>query len=520
MKGPIRLVVVLAFLLPLAAACSPALQTLPAAPPTSTPAPVASSLPATAPQSTSALETPVVVPTFQLNSACVLTADQMSRLDASARKWLASTDAEALQVARDLDYIGINGQPATMCGPLSVAILQDAGLADPYFDRANFYLLNPRPGFGVAFVDSLFPANRYFKIVEERVIKEVDYQAEPLCPGDFLYLFAGESGSYDHMIVVTRVDEAGRAYTVTNIDWGEGFRVEELMLYDPAQPGIGMFTDWTSRPHPQVGRTGYDGFWLWRPIAPIPDPSPSAVELAASIDGIIDQTGGIWHVQFKEVGGDVIYSRLADTRIHPSSVIKLALAALFLEKLESQGVDLSADYLKTKGIDGRSFDQLLRSVLGSSGEEASEVLRKWLAASADPNEAIQNLGYVNTFISPRQTTASDIARLLEDIYTGEFLQPPARQVFLDLLLPSDETPLDVIRNSLKPGGAYYSKHGLITEDQSTASELAIFTDKGSTYSIVIIAYPDPVNIGKTTYGSLQKGVEQIAGTLLDFLKDQ
>jgi hypothetical protein len=518
-KSLLRLVIVLTFLL-LVTACSPAIQTSPAPPASATPLPPTSQPTASQSTPTPALETPVVVPTFQLSSACVLTAAQRSRLETVSRKWLASTDEQALQVARDLDYIGINGQPATMCGPLSVAILQEAGLADPNFDRANFYLLNPRPGFGDAYVESLFPSSRYFKIVEERVIKEVDYQTDPLCPGDFLYLFAGESGSYEHMLVVTRVDEAGRAYTVTNIDFREGYRVEELMLYDPAQPGVGMFTDWTSSPHPQIGRTGYDGFWLWRLKAPITEPSPAAVELAAAIDSIIDQTGGIWHIQFKEVGGDVLYSRLADTPIHPASFNKLALAALFLNTLEAQGVDVSADYLSNQGIGGRSFDQLLRAMLLNFEEYPSELLQSWFPASVDPNDAIRDLGYGNTLISPRQTTVTDISRLLEDLYIGELLQPAARQFILDLLVPSEGNPLNVVRNNLEPGDVFYAKHGSVTEDHLTAAEIAIFTWKGKLYSLTLVAYPDVVNNDKATYASLQDGVEQIAGTIMDYLKDQ
>lgn len=520
MKASVKQVIILAFLLATVSACSPSLQTLPAPLSSATPLPLQVIDPAAVAELTPALETPVVVPTFQLSSACVLTPAQRSRLETVSRKFLASTDEQALQVARDLDYIGINGQPATMCGPLSVAILQEAGLVDPNFDRANFYLLNPRPGFGDAYVESLFPSSRYLKIVEERVIKEVDYQTDPLCPGDFLYLFAGESGSYEHMLVVTRVDEAGRAYTVTNIDFREGYRVEELMLYDPAQPGVGMFTDWTSSPHPQIGRTGYDGFWLWRLKEPIADPSPAAVELAANIDSIIDQTGGIWHIQFKEVGGEVLYSRLADTRIHPASFNKLALAALFLNTLEAQGVEVTADYLSTQGIDGRSFDQLLRAMLLYFEDYPSELLQSWFPASVDPNDAIRDLGYGNTLISPRQTTVSDISRLLEDLYTGELLQPAARQIILDALVPSETNPLNAIRNSLEPADVFYAKHGSITEDHLTVAEIAIFTWKGNPYSITLVAYPDVANNDKATYASLQDGVEQIAGTIMDFLKDQ
>ena len=76
------------------------------------------------------------------------------------------------------------------------------------------------------------------------------------------------------------------------------------------------------------------------------------------------------------------------------------------------------------------------------------------------------------------------------------------------------------RDSLDSGDAFYTKHSSISEDHITAAEIAIFTSKGKTYTLAIIAYPDFENNDKATYASLEKGVEQIAGTLMDFLKDQ
>jgi len=524
MKASLILIVMLAFL-PLVSGCSPALQTSPAPLSSATLDPLQATSQPIAPLSspTPTLETPVVVPTFQLSSACVLTPAQRSRLETVSRKFLASTDEQALQVARDLDYIGINGQPATMCGPLSVAILQDAGLVDPYYDRANFYLLNPRPGFGDAYVESLFPSSRYLKIVEERVIKEVDYQTDPLCPGDFLYLFAGESGSYEHMLVVTRVDEFGRAYTVTNIDFREGYRVEELMLYDPAQPGVGMFTDWTSSPHPQIGRTGYDGFWLWRLKAPIADPSPAAVELAAAIDSIIEQTGGIWHVQFKEVGGDVLYSRLADTRIHPASVIKLADAVLFLNLLENTDVSDLPVYLRDHGTSSRSFEQLLRAMVVNSEESATTSIENWISGHSNPNIMIQELGFENTFIIPRQSTTAELAGMIEQLYLGSLLGEESTAYLLGLLAeytPSDVARTGVIRTMLGEGDLMYNKRGSLADFRVIVADLALVRFNGKAYTLAFFAYPDVENNGKPTYESLEKGVEQIAGTIMDFLKDQ
>jgi hypothetical protein len=91
-----------------------------------------------------------------------------------------------------------------------------------------------------------------------------------LYAGDFLYLFAGDSGSFEHMLVVSRVDESGRAFAVTNLNTTEGVVIREVMLYDPNEPGKGQFYEWTNRANDALGRTGYGGYWLWRLKAPLP----------------------------------------------------------------------------------------------------------------------------------------------------------------------------------------------------------------------------------------------------------
>ena len=70
---------------------------------------------------------------------------------------------------------------------------------------------------------------------------------------------------FDHMIVVTRVDEDGAAYSVTNINYGDGFVITEALLYDPDKPGKGLFYDLTNDSlRKELGMTGTDGFLLIR----------------------------------------------------------------------------------------------------------------------------------------------------------------------------------------------------------------------------------------------------------------
>jgi len=251
----------------LLAACAPAAPTTLAPLDTLAPTPLPATPTATlAPTLPPATTTPTSPPVY----LGALTAEQRETLNTIAQSYISLTPEEAQTTAIDLNFIGRNANPATMCGPLSIAILQQAGLVDPALKLSDFWYLDPRPGQDEKFLQTVFPPERFEKIEQPLSIGEVDYAANPLYPGDFLYLFAGDSGSFEHVLVVSRVDDAGRAYAVTNVNTADGaVIIAEVMLYDPAEPGVGQFYEWTDWENRYIGRTGYGGFWLWRPLAPI-----------------------------------------------------------------------------------------------------------------------------------------------------------------------------------------------------------------------------------------------------------
>jgi len=210
--------------------------------------------------------TPSELPTYR----GALSAAQRLALEDAARSFISPTPEKARTAAVALGYLGANANPATMCGPLSIAILKQIGLVDVSVRLVDFWYLDPRPGQDEKMLAEVFPAERFEKIEQPLSINEIDYSANPLYPGDFLYLFDGDSGSFEHMLVVSRVDDAGRAYAVTNINTAEGVIIDEVMLYDPANPGAGQFYEWTDWEKRMIGRTGYGGFWLWRALPATP----------------------------------------------------------------------------------------------------------------------------------------------------------------------------------------------------------------------------------------------------------
>jgi hypothetical protein len=178
--------------------------------------------------------------------------------------FIADTEKDAIQVSRDLQYLENDGHPSIVCGPLAMAILRDAGLVDLDVNLHDFWLLNPRDPTDQQALEAIFPPTEYYSYTTTIPINQFSFEGFPLEPGDFVYLFAGMTGTFEHVIVVTRVDGNGRTFSVTNVNTEQGFIIQQVLLYDPNQPGEGMFYQWTDPDNIDLGLTGSGGFILWR----------------------------------------------------------------------------------------------------------------------------------------------------------------------------------------------------------------------------------------------------------------
>ncbi len=200
----------------------------------------------------------------------VFTPEQREQLHQASLKYLAPSDGDAVKVALALKFVK-GADVSNMCGPLAVAILRDAGLTPRDVDLHDFWLLDPRQKPDRAVLDRVFPTPEYTDTLIDQPIDRFDFKKFPLKAGDFLYIYAGQDGSFEHMLTVTRVDETGRRYTVTNVHTDSfHFAIREVVLYDPAQPGVGQFYEWTDKKNYQLGLTGYGGFEIWRRMVPLP----------------------------------------------------------------------------------------------------------------------------------------------------------------------------------------------------------------------------------------------------------
>jgi hypothetical protein len=186
------------------------------------------------------------------------------RLRASANKYIADTHSEAKIIAKQLEPGSKNA--GNICGPLAITILKDAGMLPDYVDPHDFWLLQPRDdSIRNTTLEEAFPRSEYHWYRALQSIREISFVKFPLRPGDFVYLYAGHRGTYDHIFVVTRVDIFGRAYTVTNELTEDGFKITEKMLYNPFNKKEGYFYRLTDMKYNwTLGTTGFGGFELWR----------------------------------------------------------------------------------------------------------------------------------------------------------------------------------------------------------------------------------------------------------------
>ena len=193
---------------------------------------------------------------------------QLQILYQSSLNYLAETDDQSWQVAKSLQYAPLGGYPSNMCGPLAVSILKDAGILGSTVDLHDFWLLDPLVD--DALLKTVFSSDAFEWLHSDQPINEIDFTQFSLRAGDMVYIYSGYQGDYSHVLTVTRVDELGRAYSVTNnyttIGTTEGFVILEYLLYDPAQPGKGIFYDWTDSANRQLGLTGFGGMDVWRPL--------------------------------------------------------------------------------------------------------------------------------------------------------------------------------------------------------------------------------------------------------------
>ncbi len=195
-----------------------------------------------------------------------LTRKQQIQLYEASQFFLAPTYEQSKQMSVLINHVRFS-DPSNTCGPLAIAILQKAGiLSEEELEPHDFFLINPDLGKDRLTIEKAFPKTTYSDTRYKVRIDQFNWSANPLLPGDFVYIYSGTEGNFEHMLVVNRVDSQGRTYSVTNYNTGQGFVINEVLLYDPLDRTAGIFAQWTAKPRAKLGSTGFAGFEVWRLI--------------------------------------------------------------------------------------------------------------------------------------------------------------------------------------------------------------------------------------------------------------
>ncbi len=246
---------------------SPTAPPMPSFTPSPSPTPLPTFTPTAVPPTPTLTETERLIQDGGLHFAGPLTNVEQIRLYEASLKYIAITSADSHRVSKEINGVGY-GDPDNICGPLAIAILRDAGILPPETSPHDFWLLDPLQVSGQQILKATVPSERYDYTKTITPINKMDWKTFPLVPGDFLFLWHGSWGNFDHMLVVTRVDKDLRTYAVTNYGTPDGFIIDEALLYDPNDPSAGLFHTWTRERDAILGSTGFGGFELWRRRAP------------------------------------------------------------------------------------------------------------------------------------------------------------------------------------------------------------------------------------------------------------
>jgi hypothetical protein len=454
-----------------------------------------------------------------------LTPEQQSRLHQAAMNYVALTQEEATLKAQGLNYVQY-ASPSNMCGPLAIAILRDAGIVDPYVNLKDFWLI--RPDQKPQVIERTLPSEQFEHFHFDIPLHQFDFQAFPLKAGDLLYLYAGAGGTFEHVLAVTRVDEAGRAYSVNNVNTSKDgyYVIQEVMLYDPQQPGMGYFYEWTNiQKNLWIGLTGFGGFDLWRPSQAIHSPSPQTKQLMASVDQVIQQAGGKWHIWIKDMNTQcTLYQRQANYKVHIASIVKVPIAMLVFAKLEQVGITESelAQHIQTQGYQGRTFAQLLQAMLIHSEETATQNLLDFLSQPGfNPDARLSEWGFSNTNLKTRISTAQEMGKILELLIQGGQVSAEARRIILTYMAeytPSDETRLGAMKPYLSGNSQIFNKRASLANERVIVGDAGIVRLACETsqkeYAIVLLGYPAET---PTTYEALEKALGDISVLLGQYI---
>ncbi len=290
--------------------------------------------------------------------------ESASLLSETAEKYIANSQKQTTQVSAELLTVN-NSDGSVVCGPLAASLMKDGGYLDSTTDVHDFFLLNDYADQGLIFLKKILSEEKYEWFRTSTSVANFDFSLYPLQPGDLLYL---KGGTFTHWLTITRIDEEGKIYAVTNIAAGyingnkndDSFLIQEIMLYDPKNPEDGQFTKWASYDYPKLGRTGTEGFRLWRLKGEGKSNNFSAVLLNSSLIPFLNaQT-------FQKISEKYIYSKWPE--MEEKGVLPVLYQKIKEKIINSKNVVSNIESDENTSAEPTTKEQILASSLAIAKE--------------------------------------------------------------------------------------------------------------------------------------------------------
>ncbi|HSV85459.1 MAG TPA: hypothetical protein VLH85_02720 [Levilinea sp.] len=286
----------------------------------------------------------------------------------------------------------------------------------------------------------IFPPEEYDSFHIRESIGTLNFNHIPgvgtLLPGDFLYL---DGGSFTHYLAISRRDAKGKLYCVSNlfgIKPGEFF-IDEVLLWDPLEKK-GFFRDWAKGIGAERARTGLKGFYLWRRKAESEYlvEGPQARKFRDLFTNEMrGYKRGNWNINIYEAGkGQIFEWRNAVPYYNePGTRLPLAIVALkivgstYSDEIKQEGL---AIFLKRRGFEGTSFEQLLNSTLNDPYGNAAQVIVRFCKEKANLRKEFDILGLYSTTFETKRTTQKDMFRCWKSLFIGNDVDRDATSYLL------------------------------------------------------------------------------------------
>ena len=207
-------------------------------------------------------------------------------------------------------------------------------------------------------------------------------------------------------------------------------------------------------------------------------------ELQTVIDDFAASQNGTYGIYVEDLSNGVVASHNVDTQLKSASLYKL-----FAAQLAYQRIDKGLWYLGQTMDSERGYDleKCLQVMITVSDNECGRAILIRSGINAIDTTAMTELGYPDTDLSGTYTksSATDVAKILKNVYYSENLSKASSQSFLDLLAAQDIN--ERLPQGLPDGVQIMHKTGDL---EGYVHDAGIVRSINGDYIIVVMSGPD------------------------------